>query len=149
MKRHRFTTDINVPREKIWQILWDKKTYSAWTSPFSEGSKMETDLQEGSRVFFLNAAGDAGMISIIEKKDEPNFISFRHIGIIKDGKEITEGKEIEKWTPSYENYTLKEKNGITQLMVDIDIDEKYKDFFYEAWPKALANVKSLSEQKEK
>lgn len=146
MKRHHFSIEINAPREKVWKILWDEKTYSVWTSPFSEGSSMKTDWQEGGKAKFLDASGKQGMLSLIEKKEEPNFVFFRHIGIIKDGKEITEGKEVEKWAPAYENYTLKEKNGTTQLIIDMDIGEEYEEFFNEAWHKALAKAKGLAER---
>jgi hypothetical protein len=146
MERHTFKIEIEAPREKVWKILWGEKTYSAWTAAFSEGSKVETDWQEGGKALFLNASGEEGMVSIIEKKDPPSFMSFRHIGIVKDGKEMTEGEEVEKWAPAYENYTLKEADGKTELVVDMDVDNEYKEYFVETWPKALAKAKELAER---
>ena len=44
-----------------------------------------------------------------------------------------------------ENYTLKNVNGKTELNVDMDIAEQYKDYFITTWPKALEKVKELAE----
>ena len=144
MNRQTFNTKINAPREKVWQILWGEKTYSAWTAPFDEGSRAETDWKEGSKVLFLNAEGE-GMVSTIEKSDPPEFMSIKHIGIVKDGKEITEGEDVKKWAPAYENYTLKDAGNKTELIVEMDVADDYKDYFVETWPKALAKVRELAE----
>ncbi|HET8837991.1 MAG TPA: SRPBCC domain-containing protein [Flavobacteriaceae bacterium] len=152
MERHTFKTEIDAPREKVWAILWGEKTYSKWTAPFGEGikaegdSRAETDWQEGSKVLFLGAEGN-GMMSIIEKSNPPEFMSFKHIGIVKDGKEITEGEEVKKWVPAYENYTLKKRNGKTELVIDMDIADEYEDYFLKTWPIALHKLKELSEKK--
>ena len=42
MGKKQFKIEIAAPREKVWKILWGDETYPAWTSVFSEGSKVET-----------------------------------------------------------------------------------------------------------
>jgi len=39
MKKIQFSTEINAPKEKVWNVLWDDATYRKWVSVFSEGSK--------------------------------------------------------------------------------------------------------------
>ena len=53
MEKKQFKIEIAAPREKVWKILWGDKTYPAWTSVFAEGSRAETDWEEGSKVLFL------------------------------------------------------------------------------------------------
>ncbi|HET7361694.1 MAG TPA: SRPBCC domain-containing protein [Salinimicrobium sp.] len=144
MKRHSFKTEIDAPREKVWEILWGVETYPKWTRVFSETSQVETDWKEGSKVLFLDGNGN-GMVSILEKNNPPEFMSFKHIGIMKDGKEITEGEEVKKWAPAYENYILKSNDGKTELVVDMDVNDESKNYFMETWPKAFVKIKELSE----
>ncbi len=44
-----------------------------------------------------------------------------------------------------ENYTLKEADGLTELLVEMDMNEEYKEMFMGMFPKALEQVKLLSE----
>jgi hypothetical protein len=72
-------------------------------------------------------------------------MSFKHLGVVKDHKEQLDGPEVEQWAGALENYTLRESGGVTTLIVDIDITDQYKDYFAQTWPKALDQVKALSE----
>lgn len=146
MERQTFKIEIDAPREKVWRILWGTETYPEWTMPFSENSQVETDWEEGSKVLFLDGQGN-GMVSTIAKKNPPEYMSIKHIGIVKDSKEITEGEEVMKWAPAYENYTLKNVSDNTELVVEMDMENEYKEYFVETWPKALSKVKELSEKK--
>jgi uncharacterized protein YndB with AHSA1/START domain len=63
MEKMNFSIDINAPKEKVWNVLWDDNSYRKWTSPFAEGSYAKTDnWKEGSKVLFLGPSGD-GMVS--------------------------------------------------------------------------------------
>ena len=144
MQKINFSTTINAPKERVWKTLWDDATYRQWTSVFSPGSHAETDWKEGSKVLFLDGKG-SGMVSKIEASRPNEFMSFLHLGEVKDGVEDTESEKVKAWAGAHENYTLKEENGITELTVDMDINDEYKDMFMNIFPKALEQVKSLSE----
>lgn len=145
MKRKKYQMEMNASREKVWKILWEDETYRQWTAPFMEGSHAKSDWQEGSKILFLDPNG-SGMIAIIEKKEAPSKMFFKHIGMIKDGVEDTESEEVKQWTPAVEQYTLSEKdNHKTLLTVEIDIAEKYLQMFDDMWPNALNKIKALSE----
>jgi hypothetical protein len=47
---------------------------------------------------------------------------------------------------AHENYTFKESDGSTEVLVDMDSNGEYKALFEEAWPKALLKLKELSEK---
>ena len=76
----------------------------------------------------------------------PNeFMSFKHLGVLKNGKEDTETAKEKGWSGAMENYTLKTVKNKTELTVDQDIEDDYKDYFLSTWPKALEKLKALAE----
>jgi uncharacterized protein YndB with AHSA1/START domain len=137
-----YSANINAPREKVWQVLWNDATYRKWVAPFMEGSYAESTWEEGARILFL-APGKGGMFGIIEKKVPDTEMSFRHLGEIKNGKE-----ERKNWENATERYFLSDKDGGTQLDVMLTMDDKNKDFenyFNQTFPRSLAVVKELAE----
>ncbi len=144
MEKMNFSTSINAPKDKVWKTLWEDTSYRKWTSVFSEGSCAVTDWQEGSKILFLDGKG-SGMVSQIESIRPNEFMSFKHLGEVKNGVEDTDSEGVKAWAGAHENYTLKETNGITTLVVEMDIVEDFKDYFIKTWPKALEQVKALSE----
>jgi uncharacterized protein YndB with AHSA1/START domain len=144
MEKQQFNIAIDAPREKVWSLLWDNETYPVWTSVFSAGSRAETDWKEGSQVLFLGAENE-GMVSLIASKKPNEFMSFKHIGTVKDGVIDTDSKQTKEWAGALENYTLKTVNGKTELTVDMDITEEFKDYFQKTWPKALEKLKEIAE----
>lgn len=144
MEKKFYSASINAPKEKVWETLWSKGSYEAWTSIFAEGSTAVTDWQEGSKVLFTDGKG-SGMVAKIAKRRENEYLSIEHLGMLKDGTEIMSGPEVESWSGAHENYTLKEENGVTKLDVDIDITDDMIAYFDETWPKALDKLKEIAE----
>jgi hypothetical protein len=107
-------------------------------------SYADTDWKEGSKVLFLDGEG-SGMVSKIEANKPNEFMSFKHLGEVKNGVEDTESDKVKSWAGAFENYTLKEVDGITELIVELDMNEEYKDMFMQMFPKALEQLKILSE----
>jgi hypothetical protein len=93
---------------------------------------------------FLDGKG-MGMVSTIDETIPNEYMSFKHLGVVKDGVEDMESDEIKGWAGAHENYTLKEDHGRTELVVDMDINETFKDYFTATFPKALQKVKELAE----
>ncbi|MFI5263670.1 MAG: SRPBCC domain-containing protein [Candidatus Kapaibacterium sp.] len=140
-----FTTNINAPREKVWRILWDDATYRHWTSAFQEGSYAVSDWKEGSKIQFLTPEGD-GMYSIIERSEAPELMSFKHLGILKEGNELPLDEETKQWEGAHENYELRQDGDQTILNVSFESINAYREYFQNTFPKALDIVKSLSEK---
>lgn len=140
-----FTTHINAPCEHVWEILWSDASYREWAAVFYPGSHAVSDWQEGSKILFLSPSGD-GMTSRIAKLTPNAFMSFEHLGEVKNGVEDFALAEEKGWAGAHENYTLVPEGNTTQLSVELDIDDTYSDYFQETFPKALSKVKALSEQ---
>lgn len=143
MERKEFKTTINAPREKVWDILWGNSTYPEWTSVFAPGSRAETDWKKGSKALFLDGKGE-GMVSTIAENKPNEFMSIKHLGVLKHGVEDLEGGK--EWAGALENYTLKTINGKTELVVDMDMTDEFKDYFEKTWPVALKKVKEIAEK---
>lgn len=144
MEKINFKTVIDAEPEKIWDVLWNDETYRKWTSAFSEGSHAQTDWKQGSKVLFLDGTGQ-GMVSRIAENRPNEYMSIEHLGEVKDGVEDTTSDRVKQWAGAHENYTLKKVNGKTELSIDMDITDEFKEMFSQIWPKALENVKKLAE----
>jgi uncharacterized protein YndB with AHSA1/START domain len=145
MEKLEFNVTIAAPAERVWRVLWDDTTYRQWTAAFAEGSRAETDWKKGSKVLFLDGNG-SGMVSMIADKRDNEFMSFKHLGEVKKGVEDTTGGSVQSWAGAMENYHLSNKDGKTELAIEMDITPEFKDYFAKTWPQALARVKALAEQ---
>ncbi|MGE5106296.1 MAG: SRPBCC domain-containing protein, partial [Sphingobacteriales bacterium] len=85
MKKQQFKTTIKAARNIVWYALWNEKNYRVWTSAFTEGSHAVSNWNEGSEILFLDLNGN-GMYAVIEKKEEPAFMCFKHMGEIKNNE---------------------------------------------------------------
>jgi L-rhamnose mutarotase len=155
MHKLHFSIHINASREKVWNTMLKAETYQEWTKPFSpepnQISKYVGNWEEDSEIKFIGTdeSGkdlESGMYARIKENRLHEFISIEHVGIIKDGVVDTTSEEVKKWIPAFENYMFKDADGGTDVLVDIDVPEEYKDFFEEAWPKALNLLKELAEK---
>ncbi len=151
MQKIHFSIQIQAPREKVWGVMLNKDTYSKWTVPFNPGSQYKGSWEEGSEIRFIGKDEEgrdeeSGMYSRIKENRLHEFLSIEHIGIIKNGVVDTTSDEVKKWTPAFENYTFTEKDGGTEVSVDMDINDDYKSMFEDMWPKALQLLKEMNEQ---
>lgn len=140
---------INAPREKVWNTMLGDETYRQWTVPFNPGSYYVGSWEQGSEIRFLGpnpgGEGEGGLLSRIVENRLYEFISIEHIGMIENGVEDTTSDKVKSWMPLFENYTFIEKDGGTEVIIDLDMKEEYKEMFDEMWPKALQILKEISE----
>ncbi len=146
LKKISFSTTIKATKEKVWAVLWNDETYKAWTSAFTQGSYAVSDWNEGSKILFLDSKG-SGMYSTIAKKIPNEFMSFKHIGEVKDNIELPLDEKTQSWSGSMEEYTLKETDGTTELTIEMDAVESFMDYFTKTFPVAIENIKKLAEAK--
>lgn len=139
-----FEVFINASPDKVWDTLWNDNTYRQWTSVFHQGSYVVSEWIEGSKIKFLSPDGN-GMYSMIAKLIPSQFMSFQHLGVVKDGIEQPLDDDTRKWSGALENYTLQKKENGTELLVEVDLTDEFADYFVQTFPKALKIVKDLSQ----
>jgi uncharacterized protein YndB with AHSA1/START domain len=144
LKKISFSTNIKATKEKVWAVLWNDESYKAWTATFATGSCAVSDWQEGSKILFLDGKGD-GMYCTIAKKIPNEYISFKYNGEIKNNIELPVDEKNSDWVNGFENYTLKQENGITTLTVEMTVTEGMMDYFNKTFPVAIENIKKLAE----
>jgi len=143
MEKQQFKTTINAPRNTVWHALWEDNYYRQWTSVFYDGSYAESNWNEGDEIKFLGPGG-GGMYSIIDKKEEPSLMSFKHLGELKNNVKQPESP----WSGAIEEYRLADSEGKTELVVEMDLTEDMKDYFLKTFPVALEKVKAIAESQE-
>lgn len=141
---------INAPREKVWDTMLSDATYREWTKPFNAGSYFEGSWDEGSKILFkgTNDKGevDGGMVSRIAVSRKPEYVSIEHLGVIIGDKEVTDDPQYKDWAGAHENYTFTEKDGGTELLVDLDVTEDMATDMGAMWEKALVALKEICEK---
>ncbi|OTG69255.1 ATPase [Acinetobacter sp. ANC 4470] len=135
---------IHASPEKVWQVLWDSKSYTQWTQYFSPGSTMHSDWTVDGRTVFLDANGD-GMVSTINQLDEFKVVAFKHLGMLQDGVEDLDSEEVKKWSGALEKYFLEGFNGKTKLRVELETTQEYLEMMVIAFKKGFEQVKLLAE----
>ena len=145
MQKKQFSIEIKASQEKVWNTLWEDKTFRDWGNIIVEGQYMVGEMKEGNEVQFISSVGGYGVTSLIEKLALNEFVSFRQMADTKDSGEREREKE---WTGGTESYSLAENEGVTTLTVDIDVPPGQEETFRVRFPKALERVKILSEKKE-
>ncbi len=149
MGKLNFSIVINAPISKVWDTMLENKTYRIWTEEFSPGSHYIGNWDQGSKILFLGPSNDgkfAGMVSRIKDNKLHEYISIEHLGEVYDGVEDTTSDRVKVWAGALENYTFIDKSGKTKLVVDLDINEEFKEMFEGMWPRALQTLKSLCEE---
>lgn len=140
--------EINSTVENVWKKMLEYDTYTIWTKPFHPYSNYEGSWEQGNEIKFVATAEDGtseGMYSIIKENKPFERISIEHKGIIKNGVVYTEGEDVEKWVPTYENYNFNHVNGVTTVDVEMQVPAECISDFLKTWEKALKELKTLCE----
>lgn len=150
MHKLHFSIVINAPKEKVWNTMLGDDTYRVWTEAFTLGSHYVGDWSKESKILFLapgKTGGMSGMVSRIKENRRHEYISIEHLGEVHDGKEDISSAAVKAWAGAHENYTFKEKDKNTEVLVDIDsAGGELEEMFKNIWPKALQKLKELAEK---
>lgn len=144
IKKIVFEQEIKSSAETVWNKMWDKKSYTDWTTPFCAGTYFTGEIELGSRIHFIAPSFD-GMYSDVFYLIPNKLIIFKHIGNLKDLKELPIDAEAERWTGSFETYKLNEVDGVTTVTAEIDCVPEYINYMEEKFPLALQELKKISE----
>lgn len=148
MENMQFSVTINAPVEKVFNNMLGPETYKQWTSAFNPTSSYEGTWAKDEKISFIGVNKEGkkeGMVGVVRAYRPNDYVSVEYTGLLDGESEITEGKEMESWIGSHENYTFKAEGNQTRVTVDLDVDEPYLGYFKDTYPKALDKLKQISE----
>lgn len=140
-----YSTQINAPRAKVWEVMLADATYREWASVFMPGSHYQGDWSEGSKMLFLGPGSEGekegGMSAMVKENRPQEFLSLEYHAEIRNGVEVPmEGN-------GFENYALEDQEGGTEVSIDLlNLPDEYADMFNDSWPKALEKLKEIAER---
>ncbi len=144
-----FEIEIQASPEEVYEKMINDQAYREWTMPFYPGSYYKGSWDKNAKILFI-APDDKGelqgMVSRIDENIPNKFISIEHLGMLKDGREILDGPEVDNWKGAHENYTFEKDNGHTRVQVDMDSEFDMENYMLETWPKALNKLKEICER---
>lgn len=149
MKKLSYEINIEANTKKVFETLTDPDGFQKWTSVFSPTSRFEGNWKKGTEMRFISTGENGlinGMMSRIAENSAFEFISIEHYGMIQEGREITEGPDIESLAGCFENYRFVQEGKQTRLIAEIDSFDEFVDYFDEVFPKSLAILKELCEK---
>src|SRR6476660_950487 len=117
------------PREKVGDTMLNKETYDQWASAFHEGSTYEGRWAKGSKIRFVGPNEDGtigGIVSMVVDNQLHSFISTQPVGLIKGDEEDATSPEAQQWLGGFENYTFTDKDGGTELKIEVDVPADFK-----------------------
>lgn len=139
-----FRVEINTSKKRVWDTLWQDKTFRQWAGIIDPETYMSGEFKEGNEVQFISAANGYGVTSLVEKLTPGEFLLLRHSA---DTQESGKQKREKEWTGGEESYSLSEKDGTTTLTATFDVPLELEEYFKANYPKALERVKVLAERK--
>lgn len=128
--------------------MLEDASYREWTAAFNPGSYYKGSWEQGSKIQFLGPdpegkSEEGGMFAEIAENRPHEFVSIKMLGEIRDGVETPYGEDAE----GYENYTFVDKDGSTELLIDLKgIPDEYVEMFEDMWPRALEKLKEIIER---
>lgn len=128
--------------------MLEDATYREWTDVFNPGSYYKGSWEQGSKIQFIGpdpegGTEEGGMFAEIAENRPLEYISIRHLGEIRGGVETP----YEGGAQGYENYTFVEKDGATELLIDLkNIRDEFAEMFEDMWPRALEKLKEMIEK---
>ena len=145
MQKLEFSININADRQKVWDTMLHPTTYKKWVSVSWPGAYYEGNWKQGEDIRFISP-GAGGTLAHLDDQQPYKHILARHIAVINsDGSEDRTSELAKGWIGTTEAYTFTEKNGKTEVKVEIETTPEWESMFSEGWPDALAKLKEICE----
>lgn len=146
MKKLEYKIDIAAPAKKVWETMLALDTYKQWVNVSWPGSGYTGTWKKDAEVRFTGADQSGTMAKITEYRPY-EYIMAVHTAILNVGGEPDTESDVAKgWVGTTESYTFIERNGVTELKVEIGLKtDEWAQMFDEGWPNALVALKRLAE----
>ena len=145
MKNVTYNINIAASPQKVWDTMIGQETYKEWTAAAWPTSDFKGEWKQGEKLYFAGEDG-SGTLATVTTFDPYKKILLTHIALLQPGNvEDTESEWSKKWIGSLEGYNFAEKDGSTELTIEMKIYDEWEDMFNKDWPKALARLKEICE----
>lgn len=146
MKTLEYQIDINADKQKVWNTMLQRETYEQWTAVSWPGSSYEGEWKQGQAMRF-GSPGQGGTYAEFRELTPYEHIHAEHTAVINADGSLDRDSDMAKgWVGTTESYTFTEKNGKTQLKIEMKINPDWEQMFNEGWPPALEKLKELCER---
>ena len=149
MERLEFSTQIDAPVEQVFDTMFGTDTYKQWTAVFNPTSDFEGSWEKDSKIMFtaINKEGKReGMIGTVKEYVPNRFVSVGYYGVLDGDKEVTDGDVVNGFADSYENFSFDASGNKANVTVEVDVEDAYKSYMLETYPKALSRLKEICEK---
>ncbi|MGK9147636.1 SRPBCC domain-containing protein [Plantibacter flavus] len=150
MEKLQFVADITAPVHTVWSTMLDLDTYEQWTSAFHEGSTYRGGWALGAEIVFVGPNEDGtegGLVGTITGSRPDEFVEIEYHGQVLRGELDTTSESAKQFTGLHEAYTFTASETGTRLIVDLEAPDEYADMFAAEWPRALARLSQLAEER--
>jgi len=145
MKTLEYQIDINASKEKVWNTMLQLETYKQWVEVSWPGSSYEGEWKQGEAMRF-GSPGQGGTYAELREVRPYEHIYAEHTAAINPDGSLDRDSEMAKgWVGTTESYTFTEKNGKTELKIQMKTNPDWVSMFNEGWPPALEKLKELCE----
>ena len=146
MKHLEYDIDIAADRKTVWNTMLEPDTYKEWVKESWPGSFYEGRWAKDEEIRFLSPEGGGTVARIVELKPHEAVMA-EHVGVVNaDGTEDRSPGAGNDWIGTTERYTFREKNGKTNVKVEIDTTPDWEAMFNDGWPGALRKLKEVTEK---
>lgn len=145
MKHLEFAIDIAATKKKVWDTMLPPETYKKWVAASWPGSYYVGNWTQGESIKFLSSSGE-GTQAILDEVKPYDLIRATHTAVItKDGTEDRDSEIAKGWVGTKESYIFTERDGKTEVKVQISTSPDWEKMFSDGWPDALAKLKEVVE----
>lgn len=145
MKKLEFKIDIAASRQKVWDSMLQPESFKKWVAASWPGSYYDGNWKKGESIRFLSPTG-GGTLAAIQELRPQEYILAKHVAVINgDGTEDRDSDVAKGWVGTTESYTFTEKNGKTEVKVEINTSPEWESMFSDGWPDGLAKLKEITE----
>ena len=132
MKNLKYSIEIAAAPQKVWEIMLNPTTYQEWVNVSWPGAYYEGNWKKGENVRFLSPGQGGTLANLVECKPAEHILA-KHIAVITSkGTEDRESPEAKTWIGTTEAYTFKNKNGKTELTVEMETTPEWESMFPKA-----------------
>ncbi len=147
MQKLQYSVEIDAPREHVWETMLGDETYRQWVDVAWPGSRFKGEWKQGTEISFHGGEGEGGTLAHLTIVEPFSRVQAEHVAVIgEDGAADRESVMAKDWIGTLEHYTFTDKDGGTELVVDITTSPDWVEMLDSGWPAALQALKQLSEK---